>query len=358
MTTLDQQLQGLATSQLSEHISSVILRVESPLLDDGIEVVAGTVLFDTEAPVVQPGDAFRLASVTKTFTAVAFLQLVERGLVSLDQHICSCVDQETAEILEILHLLGGASSGPTITLRQLLHHANGLFDYATAPQFFEALMADPGRKWRPQDLLRGAATWGTAVNLPGEGYPYHYSDTAYVLVGLAIEQLTGEKLHEVFRKQIFGPLEMADTSLEGYEANPGPTLTHAREGTADVMVIDGSADWAGGGLISTAKDLAKFGRGLFDGSLLGPEQLFEMEHYRFRELDPTRHSQGFVGYGLGLEARVHNGRLWRGHRGHWGVLFHVDPVTHAVITGTINQANTRPDALFVGAANLLEHALT
>jgi len=192
------------------------------------------------------------------------------------------------------------------------------------------------------------------VSPPGEGYPYHYSDTGYVVLGLILEHLDGQPLHDLYRRRILDPLEMRETYLEGCEPHRGPPLTHAAEGPFDVMAIHGSADWAGGGLVSTTADLDRFLRGLFGGMLLPPDSLDTMARYDFRTLDPSRHSAGFLGYGMGLEARQVRGRLLRGHRGHWGVLCHCDPATMTTITGTINQAQVRPDALLDGALGCLQ----
>ena len=70
--------------------------------------------------------------------------------------------------------------------------------------------------------------------------------------------------------------------------------------------------------------------------------LDQMLDWRFRTLDPARHSPGYLGYGFGVEARDLHGRLFRGHRGHWGAWMHVHPESGVTVTGTINQANRPP----------------
>ena len=75
----------------------------------------------------------------------------------------------------------------------------------------------------------------------------------------------------------------------------------------------------------------------------------EFLEWRFRTLDPANHSPGFLGYSCGVEARDVHGVLLRGHRGHWGGWMHVNPSTGLTITGTINQANRRPDRVVAGA---------
>lgn len=350
MPDLVTSLDEVVATQLSDLVINAVLRVELPKDAVAYETAAGTVSREDPTP-ASPGDAFRIASVTKTFTATVMLQLFAEDRCAPDDPAIGHLDEESASILADLHHFEGRSYGSSITVRQLLTHSSGLFDYATSPRFAEALMADPGRPWRPQDLLQGALQWGEPYFPPDGGYGYGYSDTGYVLLGLVIEKLDGRPLHESYRSRILDPVEMRDTYLEGYEDHRGATLLHAFAGPVDVMPLHGSADWAGGGLVSTAADLARFGRALFAGALLGPSELEAMQSYEFRTLDPSRHSPGFVGYGMGLEARRYSGRLFRGHRGHWGVIFHVDPSTGLVVTGTIDQAEVRPDDLFTTAVD-------
>ena len=94
---------------------------------------------------------------------------------------------------------------------------------------------------------------------------------------------------------------------------------------------------------SDTRELAVFVRALAEARVVPQPQLDEMFEWRFRSLDPARHSPGFIGYGLGVEARDIDGVLLRGHRGHWGAWMHVDPVSGLTLTGTINQADRRPD---------------
>ena len=151
---------------------------------------------------------------------------------------------------------------------------------------------------------------------------------------------------------------MGGTYLEGFEPHRGPDITHAHEGDLDVMTIHGSSDWAGGGLVSDGRRTGGVRPALRGGSLVvAPPLLDEVMDWQFRTLDPELHSPGYLGYGMGVEARESNGFVFRGHRGHWGVLMHVDPVTGVTITGTINQSSRRPDALMHGAAAALRQHL-
>jgi len=205
-------------------------------------------------------------------------------------------------------------------------------------------------------MLEGAIAWGAPHFAPDTGYGYAYSDTGYVLLGLVIEQLDGRPLHDSYRARIIEPLGLRGTYLEGFESHRGSEMTHPHEGAIDTAPIHGSADWAGGGLVSDTDDLSVFATALVGGRVVPQPELEVMLEYRFRTLDPAKHSPGFRGYGMGVEAREVGGVLLRGHRGHWGAWMHVDPVSGLTITGTINQANRRPDRVVQGAMDAVQRA--
>ena len=202
----------------------------------------------------------------------------------------------------------------------------------------------------------GAIAWGRPHFPPGEGYGYAYSDTGYVLLGLVIEHLDGAPLHESYRRRILQPLGMHGTYLEGHEAHRGPEMTHPHEGDLDCAPIHGTADWAGGGLVGDTRELAVFARALAEGRVVPQPQLDEMFEWRFRTLDPARHSPGFIGYGFGVEARDIDGVLLRGHRGHWGAWMHVNPASGATITGTVNDAQRPPHEIVIDTVRALVRA--
>lgn len=308
-------------------------------------------------PAATPDSPFRIASVTKPFTSVVVAQLVGEGRLSFDDRIADLLPASHHDLVPRLHVLDGVSYGERITMRQVLTHASGLFDYALSPSYVRALAADPDHVWTPREMLEGAIAWGTPHFPPGEGYGYAYADTGYVLAGVIIEHLDGRPLWQSFRQRILDPLGMTGTYLEGFEPHRGPALAHAYEGEYDVMPLHGSSDWAGGGLVSTVDELAVFAQALVDGRLLPAPLLDELLHWQFRTLDPALHSPGYLGYGMGVEAREIDGVLFRGHRGHWGVVMHVDPVSGITVTGTIDQAGRRPDDLARGAVEAIHRHL-
>lgn len=356
---LEHELRAAAerASQTSQG-AACLLRLDAPGHDLAVAVAAGRVDRDVDELAI-PQTPFRIASITKTYTAVVVLQLAAEGRIGLDDRVVDHLPGDLSDLLGRLHVLDGVSRGHEMTIRQLLTHASGLFDYASCESFFATIAADPTQPWTPRRLLEGAAEWGEPHFAPGTGYGYAYSDTGYVVLGVMIEHLDGIELHDSYRRRILDPLEMDDTYLEGYEPHRGPPMAHTYLGEVDTTVIHGSADWAGGGLVSTTADLVIFGHGLFDGRLLGGPWLDVAADYGFRTLDPARHTPGYVGYGCGIDARESNGLVWRGHRGNWGALLHVEPRSGVVITGSVNDAAHRPDGLFHEVVEIaVRHGLT
>lgn len=347
---LGSALQRLVDAEAAVDGTACLLRVEVPGVGVWHHVAGGVSIGGPPAAI---GHTFRTASITKTFTGVVVLQLAAEGRVDLDVPMADYLPEGYADIVPRLHVLDGVSYGAQITVRQLLTHSSGLFDYALSDGFIAAIIEQPSRPWTPREMLEGSIVWGTPHFTPGGGYGYAYSDTGYVLLGLIIEQLDQRPLHESYRARILEPLGLRHTYLEGYEPHRGPVLTHTYEGPADTSVIHGSADWAGGGLVSDLDDLARFAQALMAGELLSGAWLDELLHWQFRNLDPTLHSVGYLGYGCGVEARTIDGTLFRGHRGHWGGWMHIDPASGVTVTGTINQANRRPDRVVVGAVSAL-----
>ena len=360
LAALAASLQTLVDTEHAIGDEACLLRVEVPALGLVARHVAGGLARSGDAgpsPAATVASPFRIASITKPFTSAVVAQLVGEGRLSFDDRLADLLPASYADVVPRMHVLDGVSSGERITMRQALTHASGLFDYAMSPSYGAALFRDPGHVWTPREMIEGAIEWGTPHFPPGEGYGYAYADTGYVLAGVIIEHLDGRPLHESYRARILDPLGMHGTYLEGFEPHRGPDITHAHEGDFDVMPIHGSSDWAGGGLVSTVDELAVFGQALVAGRVVAVSLLDEVLHWQFRTLDPELHSPGYLGYGMGVEARESNGFVFRGHRGHWGVLMHVDPVTGITITGTINQSSRRPDALMHGAAAALREHL-
>jgi D-alanyl-D-alanine carboxypeptidase len=244
---------------------------------------------------MRAADRFRVGSVTKTFVATIVLQLVGEGKLSLDATV--------AERLPGLVPQGGA-----ITIRELLNHTSGLFDYIDDKRVLEPYQHGNRRyRWEPRRLVSIALSHAPLFQ---PGASWSYSNTNYILLGLIIEAATGRSIGAELRHRIFEPLELRHTT---FDTQPVISGTRARgygivddPPVQDLSVFSPSFLWAAGAIVSTADDLATFYRALLQGRLLGPDTLHAME---------TVVPLGSEGYGLGLSrVRFACSIVW-GHAG-------------------------------------------
>jgi len=233
---------------------------------------------------MRSGDRFRVGSVTKTFVAALVLQLAGEGKLSLDDTVEKWVP-------------GLVPGGDRITVRELLNHTSGLFDYlndgdGTVLQPY--VKGDLGHVWTPQAIV-GVATKHPPHFPPGGGWSY--SNTGYIVLGLIVEAATGDALAAELKRRLFVPLGLSRTSLDASPRIAG-RYAHGyyhfpRKPLIDVTGVSPTLAWAAGGIVSTVADLAQFYRALLGGRVLTPDLLHAME---------TTTSMGVVGedYGLGL----------------------------------------------------------
>jgi D-alanyl-D-alanine carboxypeptidase len=256
-----------------------------------------TVLTSGEANVsthrpVTANDRFRIASITKTFLATVVLQLEAEHRLNLDAPVGR-------------RLPGLLPDGDRITTRQLLGHTSGLFDYAEDPRF--NYLTDPLRHWKPVELVR-LGTSHPLLFAPGTGFAY--SNTGYIVLGLLVERITGQRLERVFDRRILRPLSLSDTyfatgpSIRGRHAHG---YTSDGTGLRDITRTDASHVGAAGAMIATVADVATFFHALLHGRLLPARQLAEMK--QFRDLGDGS------GYGLGLMKQQYPCAVVLGHTG-------------------------------------------
>lgn len=274
--------------------------------DDEYVEAFGTRTVDSDEPVTVD-DHFRVGSNTKTWTGTVVLQLVDEGLVSLDDPISDYVD--------------GVPNGESITVEQLLTMRSGLADCSSLLVVNQAMDDDPSRAWDPTELVALAAA-EPPLFPPGEGYAY--SNTNTVLAGLLIEEVTGHDLADELATRIFEPLALDETTLpaiddsslpaphpngylfgtvletmDGLELPPGEQeLADAGElKPNDMTFVNPSWGWAAGAGISTATDLADYVEALVGGGLLSDE----LQQRRLDSLVPIDpENPGAAGYGWGI----------------------------------------------------------
>jgi D-alanyl-D-alanine carboxypeptidase len=306
--------------------------------DAVVEWAIGDFDRETTRP-LEPGNAFRIASVTKAFTAVAMLRAVDSGLLVLDAPIERYLGAWPDDSRRLVERVTG---GRPLTLRQLLGHTAGVRDYFSDPEFSARALAGSAGHWEPLELLALAARIGPPLFQPGEGFSY--GDTGYVLAGLLLEQLLGLPLSAIYRREILDPLGLQSTFLEGREPGRVAALSHHYLAERDLTPIDMSFDWAGGGLVSTAADLARFSAALFEGEFLPAKLLEELTRWEPKTHFPTGGTASYDRYGLGVGTINAGGIDLVGATGVWGGFMFWVPEWRAALAGTVNlgRVNRRP----------------
>lgn len=232
--------------------------------------------------VLSTDQPFHVASIGKLFTATIILQMAEEGKMNLDDPIA---DHIQAEILEGLFIFECADHSSKVTFRHLLAHTSGVADYFGDPvigngtskdndlTMQQSLITEKDRFWLPEELVAFSKDNQLAVGKPGESY--HYSDTGYVLLGLLIETIEGKSFEAVIHDRIFNPVGMKHS----YMALRSQPESAGMKPLADLWLLGEelgesrslSADWAGGGVISTLEDLRLFSQALNGGQLISSE---------------------------------------------------------------------------------------
>ncbi|MCX4545551.1 serine hydrolase [Streptomyces sp. NBC_01565] len=235
---------------------------------------------------MDPGSRFRIGSVTKTFSSVVLLQLVDEGKLSLDA--------------PVNRYLPGLLPDDRITVRHLLTHRSGLADYTNA--MFEHTV--PGFEAVRNKVFTYQELVALSLREPRTtepGVSYSYSNTNFVVVGMLIEKATGRSVAKEYERRIIKPLKLRNTSyvhpstaIKGRHAHG---YLHPDEaGGALVDSTDQTVSWAqsAGAMISNPADLNTFVSALLGGKLLSARMLDAMTTVTPTDATNTRF------YGLGL----------------------------------------------------------
>jgi D-alanyl-D-alanine carboxypeptidase len=221
---------------------------------------------------------FGIGSITKTFVAVVVHQLVDEGRLALD-----------ASPFDVLgSAVAGIANADRATLAQLLDHSSGIPNWEFVPAWIRrgrGADMDPARIWGKRDVL------DYVHDLPPTGEPgaaFHYSNTNHTLLGLVIEEATGQDAAEAIRARVLRPLGLTGMVMEGFEpldagrlparyhfataafcrdAGLHPDFRPVSDRLVDVSTSNLSVEWTAGGMLATARDLAMYGLALRDGRL-------------------------------------------------------------------------------------------
>ncbi|WP_246610010.1 serine hydrolase domain-containing protein [Nonomuraea rhizosphaerae] len=315
---------------------------------------------------LKAGDEFRIGSGTKTMTATLVLQLVAEGKLTLSDPVEKW-------------LPGQVPNGGAITLRMLLNHTSGLYDYTEDAALLPSILGTDRRRWTSSELL---AVGVRHAPLFAPGTKWSYSNTGYVALGAVLERATGASLAELVRDRIARPLHLEHTY---YATGPGWRGSHAhgyepdaahmpagvpaafrhvagprRHGHVDVSGNDPGWGGAAGAVVSTTRDWSRFHTALMSGRLLPAAQLTQMR--TTVPMDPKQPDG--PGYGLGIQTGATPcGTVWShdgGIPGYLtaGVTDRSGRRTAAVLISTESWAEFGSDPKIAKAARALQNAVT
>lgn len=216
-----------------------------------------------------PDTRYKIASITKAFTAVMILQLYEQGKIDLEKPINTYLTNYKG--------IGGAK----VTIKQLLNMTSGMRnmdDGLTLESALQRGMPQYQKPYTTDELLTKFCS-DTLVNQPGKTFDYNNAD--YIILGKIIEAISGKTYEQVLREKIIEPLQLTNTGLLSQEkvidrlANTYFQRDDSKVLTNDLPVY--MNNWyAAGAMYSTVDDVLKFANALFNGKLLKQETLGKM----------------------------------------------------------------------------------
>jgi CubicO group peptidase (beta-lactamase class C family) len=234
-----------------------------------------------------PSTVFHIASLTKQFTAMAIMQLRDRGKLKVDDPICT-------------YLANCPPAWKAITIRHLLTHTSGIKNVSSLPDWDDSLSLKHYSRAGFVDLFRGLPLGF----VPGE--KYEYSNSGYFLLGLIVERTSGSSFGEYLKANIFTPLGMNHSSYDDNRSIvPGAASGYYSRGSTFITAtyVDPSTRLGDTGIVSTTGDLLRWDQAFYTERLVSHATLAEI-------LTPYRN-----GYGYGWEIGTRFGRKTVGHSG-------------------------------------------
>ncbi|CAN5827451.1 N/A [soil metagenome] len=312
-TRLKARLDGWREARLAPGVAAAVRFPDGSLWMG----TAGAAAVGKAGRAVKPGTPFAIASLTKTFMSALVLRLVEQGHLSLKDPISRWLPRYP--------------DGDRITVRMLLNHRSGIFNYFEHPQYEKKVFGRPRHHWTVRQIL---ALRGPTYCAPGNCY--HYSNTNYVLLGRIVERITGKSAAKLIRNRFLKPLGLTDTYFQGQErigkwpAKGYWLVTGGYKGWADGTLFRTNTSAAtvanaAGAMVSSVRDVSAWQAALLRGDVLAPESLVEMLRFHPKS-----------GYGLGMRAAWLDGKRGVGHggslRGYVAIMYRLpDPGVDVVI---------------------------
>jgi D-alanyl-D-alanine carboxypeptidase len=274
--------------------------------------------------------AFAIYSITKTFTGVATMMLVEEGKIFLEDPISK-------------HLAGLPAAWNRVTIRHLLTHTSGLKEFCAVP----AKPCDVPRDFTQAEVIKLVEPY--PLDFP-PGDSWAYGNTGYFLLGMLIEKISGKGYEQFLRERIFAPLEMHDTRLENYTE----LIPHRANGSTwkdgsyrNALRVSPTLTFSLAGLVSTVLDLAKYDDALYTEKLLKKRTLDEM--WTKAKLNNGETIEHGLGFGLTPYKRHRRGGHSGGHTGFSTTITRLidEKITVIVLTNSDSDGHLQPGSFLI-----------
>lgn len=335
----------LKTQFESEFIKNVFLHIYSESKNIDIQLVESK---NAKKDSLNINNPFYTASITKMLTATSIGFLRDKGKLNFEDNITKYLPKA---LWNKLHYFKGKDYTKEITIAHLLNHSSGLPDYFTdqtfdgSPNIIDQLLINTDKIWSPQEVLGFTKEKMKPHFIPGQ--EYRYSDSNYVLLALIIQNISGNSFDEFLKKYIFQPLGMNNSYINLKSLPLSSTLSMSKFYVADVelsSINSLSADWGGGGLVSTTNDLIIFFQALNANKILKENTRLEMQKW-VNESIGTKYGYGIRKVSL-KEFKEFNGDFTLlGHTGSTASFLWYCIELDTYIAGTFNQLEASKSTL-------------
>lgn len=332
---INKEIKKRVTTELEkESIHSVFLGIHSKSKGIDINLVDSKDSLNTNSP-------FYTASITKMLTATSIGILKDRKKINFEDKIAKYLPKT---LIDRLHVLEGEEYSKDITIAHLLQHTSGLPDYFTdttvdgSPNIINQLLIDTNKSWSAKEVITFAKQKMKPHFAPGKGY--HYTDTEYVLLALIVEKVSNLSLDEFFKQHIFIPLGMKSSYINLKSLPIDNKLSMAKFYVNDMelsSINSLSADWGGGGLVSTTKDLITFLEAYMSDKIVRKNTRLEMQNW----VDETKGME----YGFGIRKVTFKNLTLFGHTGTTASFLWYCPQLDTYVAGTFNQLTASKSTL-------------
>ncbi len=330
-TTIKQRFN---TELEKENIKSGILHVYSESRGINIQIA------ESKEDSISIDHPFYTASITKMFTATAIGILKDQNKLNFEDKIAQYLPDS---LVNNLHVLNGKDYSKDLTIIHLLQHTSGLPDYFTdntndgSPNIINQLLMNPNKLLSAEELIQFSKEKMTPHFVLGADY--HYTDTEYVLLALIIENVSSLSLDEFFKQYIFQPLKMNSSYVNLKSSsieNKLPIVKFYASQYELSSLKSLSADWGGGGLVSTTQDLITFLKAFNNNVIVKKDTRLAMQNWVY-ETKGMEYGFGIRKVSVDELTDTESDLELIGHSGATASFLWYCPQLDTYICGTLNQ---------------------